>query len=267
MAAPKAKPAAKGTGVAVQRAKINLPVDVEAQRAAEIAAFAKRLQAPTGNNIKTDEKIFTLPNGDTHEELSVVIVDFVSCNDYYSGPWNPNQVVPPECFARGLEPTGLVPSENSPELQAESCAACWANQWKSSATGNGKACSNTVRLAVMAPDEDETAPLLTLKVTATALKSFNAYVSTLARAGVVPRDVVTTITFDPNLKYSSLRFSNPVGASEDQRAVAYSRREEAMQSLMREPDVTPPAEAPAPVSKKPVSKVVAKPAPRPRKAT
>ena len=243
MATP-AKPK-RGTAVAVPKAKINLPVDVAAQMAAEIEAFKGRIAAPTGSRIGTDEKLFTLPNGDTSDTLSVIIVDFVSYNAYYDKPWNPNQIVPPNCFSIGLEPAGMVPSENSPEMQAESCAACWANQWKSSATGNGKACSNTKLLAVIAPDDPE-APLMLLKVTATALKSFDAYVTGVARSFQrPPRGVITEITFDPNQKYSSLRFGNPVACTPEQLALAYSRKDDAMERLMVEPDVSAFEAAPA----------------------
>lgn len=256
MATP-AKPK-RGTAVAVPKAKMQLPVDIAAQMAAEIEAFKGRIAAPTGNRIGTDEKLFTLPNGDTSDTLSVIIVDFVSYNAYYDKPWNPNQIVPPNCFSLGLEPAGMVPSENSPEPQAESCAACWANQWKSSATGAGKACSNTKLLAIIAPDDPE-APIMLLKVTATALKSFDAYVTSVARSFQrPPYGVITEITFDPNLKYSSLRFGNPVACTPDQMALAWSRKEDAMARLMVEPDVSAfVAAAPKAAARKPATRKAA----------
>lgn len=244
MAAPKKS----GTAIAVPKAKINLPANIAADMEAEIAQFKNRIAAPTGNRIGTDEKIFTMPNGDTHDTLSVIVVDFVSYNAYYDKPWNPNAIVPPNCFSLGLEPAGMVPSENSPEPQAESCAACWANQWKSSATGGGKACNNTKLLAVIEPDGDVDSPIMLLKVTATALKNFDAYVTGVARAFQrPPRGVVTEITFDQNLKYSSLRFGNPIACTPEQMALAYARREDAMARLMVEPDVS--AFVAAPVAK------------------
>lgn len=247
----------RGTQVAVPKAKINLPANLAADMANEIEQFKNRIAAPTGNRIGTDEKIFTLPNGDTGETLNVIIVDFVAYNAYYDKPWNPNQIVPPNCFSLGLEPAGMVPSENSPEMQAESCAACWANQWKSSPTGAGKACSNTRLLAVIEPDGDAETPIMLLKVTATALKNFDAYVTGVARAFQrPPRGVVTEISFDPNLKYSSLRFGNPQACSPDQLALAYARREDAMARLMVEPDVS------AFVAAAPAAKGRAKAAPR-----
>lgn len=244
MAAP------KKTAVAVPKAKLNLPANLEADMANEITQFKGRIASPSGNRIKADEKIFTLPNGDTSDTLSVIIVDFVSYNAYYDAPWNPNAIVPPNCFALGLEPANMVPSDNSPEKQAESCASCWANQWDSSSAGKGKACNNTKLLAVVAPDADADTPLLLLKVTATALKNFDAYVTSVVRTMQrPPRGVITQITFDPNLKYSSLRFSDPQPCTPEQMALAYSRRDEAMEVLMKEPDVSGFAAATKPKTK------------------
>jgi len=235
MAAPKAKPASTAVG----KAKVtNLPVDLKAQREAEVAAMKARLAVPSGNQIKAKKGVFIMPDGGTAEEIDVIIVDFISRNEYYENGYDETNLVPPNCFAIGLEPTGLCPSENSPDCQGESCVTCWAGQWKSARTGNGKACNNNRWLAVRAADSEPDAPLMKVKVTATALKSFDGYVASLARAGVVPRDVITHVTLDPNLEYASLRFSDPVPCTDAQMAISYARRGDAMELLMVEPDVS-----------------------------
>ena len=236
--------AAKKTAVAT--AKSNLPANLQADLAAEMESFKTRLAAPTGDQIKVDDKVFKLPNGDTCDTLSVIIVDFVAYNKYYEGAYNPNNIVPPNCFSIGLEPASMVPSANSPDKQADACGSCWANQFKSSSNGNGKACQNRIRLAVMAPDDDGSGPLMLLEVSSTALKSFNSYVASVARTFQrPPRGVITEISCDPNLKYDSLRFSNPQPCTPELFALAHSRKQEAQERLMVEPDVSTQAEAPA----------------------
>lgn len=236
MAAP--KKAAKSTAV-VAKAKVQLPANLKQDMQDELEQFKTRLAAPTGNRIGTEEKIFTLPNGDTSDMLRVIIVDFVAYNAYYDKPYNSNQIVPPNCFALGLEPASMVPSDNSPEPQSGSCAACWANQFKSSPNGAGKACQNTRLLALIEPEGDIDSPIMILKVSPTALKNFDAYVAGVARSFQrPPRGVITEITFDANLKYPSLRFGNPEACTPEQMALAYARREAAMERLMVEPDVS-----------------------------
>jgi hypothetical protein len=237
-----AKPKSK---TAVATAKTNLPANLQQEMAAELASFQKRLAAPSGDKIKCGKRGFALPNGDTAETLSVIIVDFVSVNKYYENGYDENNIVPPNCIAIGLEPSGLIPSDNSPDKQNDACASCWANQWKSAQKGNGKACSNRKLLAVMSPDDDGTGPLMIVDVSSTGLKSFDSYVSSVARTFQrPPRGVITEITYDPNLDYVSLRFGNPQPCTPEQFALAYSRKEEAMTRLLTEPDLTQ-AEAPA----------------------
>ena len=223
----------------VAKTKSNLPANINAEMAAEVADFQSRIQTHGGDKIKTDEKLFTLPDGSSAEELSVIIVDFVSTNAYYDKPWNPNTPVPPNCFAISPDAIGMEPSGNSPDKQCDTCTACWANQWNSSTTGAGKACKNERLLALMAPDGDADSPLMVINVTPTALKSFDNYVASVARSFQrPPRGVITTITFDPHVKYSSLRFGNPIACDQDQLARAWARKEEAMTRLLREPDVS-----------------------------
>lgn len=222
----------------VAKAKNTLPVDFNAQMAAEVEAFKNKVQTHGGDKIKADEKVFTLPNGDSAEELSVIIVDFVSVNSYYDRPWSKGMVNPPACYAISSDAIGLIPSDSSPDKQCESCTACWANQWKSSATGDGKACKNERLMALMAPD-DADSPLMVLNVTPTALKNFDSYVASVARSFQrPPRGVITTITFDPNVKHTSLRFSDPAPCTQEQLAAAWARKDEAMARLMQEPDVS-----------------------------
>lgn len=235
----KAAPAASKS-TAVAKAKSNLPANLNAAYAAEMAALQKRLQAPTGDRIAaTQSKTFKLPNGTEVEELEVIVVDFVAANFYYSEGFDRNNIVPPECFAIGLEPAGLVPSDNSPDKQCDSCSACWANAYKSARTGNGKACGNTRMLAVLTPDADVDSPLYTLKVSATAIASFDGHVNKVARAlGKPIRAAVTRVYFSEAHEYATMRFDTIEACTPDQEALAFSRLEEAQTRLMTEPDVS-----------------------------
>lgn len=223
---------------AVAKPKTNLPVDISAQFATEIAEYAKRIQAPSGDRIAvTQRKTFKLPNGDEVEELEAVIVDFVAANYYYVGAYDPSNITPPECFAIGLEPSGLTPSANSPDKQCNACAGCWANQFKSA--GKGKACQNTRLLALITPDADAESPIYTLKVSPTALKSFDAHVSQVMRSFQAPiRAVRTRISFSQDSDFATLRFAVIGPADKELLMVAQSRLAEARERLQTEPDVS-----------------------------
>ena len=72
---------AKATAVRV--VKSNLPANLEAEMAAEAAEMKKRINAPSGDKIKTKGKIFTMPDGSQGEELDCIIVEFVTAHKYY----------------------------------------------------------------------------------------------------------------------------------------------------------------------------------------
>lgn len=208
------------------------------QMAAEAAALAQRVQAPSGNKIDTKEKKFTLPNGTAGESIQVVIVDFINRNLFFNTAWRPNEISPPVCFALHRELKHMEPSENSPEVQAESCVECPMNQFGSD--GGGKACKNSVRLAVLPVGSDNPEDLMLLDVSPTALKHFSAHVNTMmdpeTRAKLMPVQVITEVTFDETTTYSSLRFKslgpNPMAEAQ------YALREQATALIEVEPDIS-----------------------------
>lgn len=227
------------TSVAVKKTTAGAIVSIKEQMAKDLAALEGKTAPPTGVAIRvTQDKMFVLPNGTkTAGPLKLVIVDFNSKNNYYPVAFDPKNITPPACFAIGDSPTTLVPSDNSPEKQAEACTGCPMNQFESAAVGKGKACGNHRILAVLPPDADADTPLWTLSVSSTALKGFDGYVAGIARQfQVPPYGVVTEVGFNPTQTYASLVFSDP--EPNENLEIAYSRREEARKLLMVEPDVS-----------------------------
>lgn len=226
------------TATAVAKAKINLPVDVNAAMQQEVADIQKRISAPSGDRIMvTQGKTFKLPSGEELDELEAIVVDFAAANFYYTEAFDRNNITPPVCFSLGLEPAGLEPSANSPDKQCDACAGCWANQFGSA--GKGKACQNTRMLALLTPDADAESPLYILKVSPTAIKSFDAHVSKVASSFQMPvRAVVTKLSFSPDSDFPTLRFSVLRPAEKDLVMLAQGRLEEARKRLLTEPDVS-----------------------------
>jgi hypothetical protein len=177
------------------------------------------------------------------ETLEVVIIDFVSSNLFYDGPFDRDNPQPPACFAIGAEPSLLVPSANSPNKQADTCSSCPNNQFGSAPTGKGKACKNTRLLALMPAaaleNPKEEAPIWILSVPPTSLKAYDSYVHTLAaKHRTVPIGVITEITLDPANTFASPRFSVVRPLQPNELAAFMPRREEANQRLTAEPDTS-----------------------------
>lgn len=237
MATKKATPAKTSTDVAVR--KTTSIANIKDALRAQAEANAARIEPGSGKSIRIgQDKSFTLPDGTkTREALQLVVVDFVSRNEYYESAFSKDSVVPPNCFAISPDPKTLVPSDNAPDKQNDSCRGCPMNEFGSAPTGSGKACKNTRMLAVLPPDADSDTELWTLKVSPTGIKGFDGFVASVNRAFQLPPiGVVVTVGFSDGVDYPSLTFDDP--QPNDNVAIHYGRQEEARELLMREPDVS-----------------------------
>lgn len=236
-------------------------VSVKEMMAAQLAKLADKTAPATGNQIRvTQDKQFALPDGTkTRDPIELVILDFTCRNEWYLGEFDKEAIQPPACFAIGDTVRNLVPSNNSPQKQADFCKECPHDQWGSDRKGGrGKDCRNTRLLAVMPPEVQADTPIWTVKLSATAIKAFDAYVNSVkSMFGVPPIGVVSTMSFDDGVDYASVRFSEP--KVNDNVGAHGARLTEAQTMLAQEPDVSnfsdeaPKKPAAKPVSRRPVA--------------
>lgn len=232
--ATKPKPS---TAVAAKAASSANIVSIQEALKAQVALMAGRVAPPTGSLIRlTQDKQFSLPDGTkTPGPLQLVVVEFTNKNVFYETAFDQKNPTPPACFALGTDLKAMVPSKNSPVVQAADCTSCPMNAWGSK--GDGKACSNTKLLAVLPPDADADTPMWLLSVSPTAGKGFDKFVGDAARIFQMPPvGVVVTVGFNTAVTYASLTFSdaqpNPnVGTH-------FARQGEAKDMLAAEPDVS-----------------------------
>jgi len=216
----------------------SLPADVREQMAASVAADLARLGSTGGKDAIriTQDKKFQFPDDTTSDgPLDLIIVDFVYRNEYYPGAYNRKEVVAPTCFAVNDTQTLLAPSPNSPKPQHDKCNGCQWDKYGSSPQGDGKACKNTVYMAVLQPDATEESTMFVVKTSPTGIRYINNHVAKIGRTVNLPVwAVLTKMYFDPNVSYPSLRFDmigpNPI-LEETQK-----RRDEARHRLLLEPD-------------------------------
>lgn len=230
-------------GQVVPRAQVQLPANIRAQLAAEVADIQKRIGVPAGNRIKvTQKKTFRLPTGEESAgPFQAVILDFVSANYFYPGVYDPEDITPPDCFAIGTEVATMAPHADVPadKKQAETCAVCPNNQFGSALRGKGKACSNCYVLALLPANATEDSPIMTLRVSPTGLRAFDTYVGSIQRSfGTPPVGVITSIGFDPVPDFPSVRFGDPKPISDELLSLALARRDEARRIIATPPDTT-----------------------------
>lgn len=118
----------------------------------------------------------------------------------------------PDCYSSD----GIEPAADAQNKQAKKCATCPHNQWGSriseKGATKGKACSDTVRMAVAAAGQLND-PML-LRVPPASIKALGEYGQSLAKRGVGYNMVVTKVSFDIQAESPKLTFK-PVGLLDD----------------------------------------------------
>ena len=136
-------------------------------------------------------------------EAVIVAVNPNKSKVFYDSGYEEGSNAKPTCYSND----GLAPAADAESAQAKKCVTCPHNQWGSRITdngGKGKACADSMRLAIAAPSQLND-PML-LRVPAASLKVLGQYGAQLAKRGVEPQHVVTKIGFDYNVAHPALTF-------------------------------------------------------------
>jgi hypothetical protein len=185
----------------------------------------------------------------------------------------------PDCYSSD----GIEPAADAQNKQAKKCATCAHNQWGSriseKGASKGKACSDTVRMAVAPAGQINDAMLL--RVPPASIKALGEYGQMLAKRGVGYNMVVTKVGFDlqaesPKLTFSAIGLLDDEGFAEVQEIAASDVVSNILgaspMAIEAVPEVEPEAEKPVPAAAAPVkaeekpvvkSKAAAKPKPAP----
>ncbi len=210
----------------------------------EAANLKNQLGQSSSNKISVDPKgEFILPDGaNLGSEIQVVVVDFVTKHSFYSSPYTPQSITPPDCYAIGKDIGTLAPEADSPSVQHGDCATCPLNAFGSAANKKAKACKNERLLVVLfvdpeAPDAHNApdAPLYALSVSPSNLTSFDGAAKLVMRQlNGPPVKAIFTVTAENVGTYAKVTFRDPVPNPDY--AAHYARRAECQDMLFRKPD-------------------------------
>lgn len=189
-----------------------------------------------------------------NNELSVIVLDYISENAYYPGKFDPNNTAPPICWAIYTTPDEMEPHEDAVAPQAATCKECPHYKWGSDPQGGrGKACKQGVRLVVIpatvtSAEEVLAAEVKTASVPVTSIKNFSSYISTLDTLynGAVCFEGICNIKVQPDIKTQFQVTFTPKGVITDgEMLMALSRKSESVQDILKFAYPKPEEEAPA----------------------
>lgn len=260
MATAKKTASPKGAGKALAPAKSKASstdlATIDAELSNEVLDLKNQIGQASGNKIKLEASgDYVLPSGENlGNEIQIVVVDFVSKNQWYPGAYNPNAIVPPDCYAIGKTISNMQPEGDSPNPQGGNdgdCATCPLNQFGSGSSGQSKACKNSRLAVVLVIDPEDPAasaapdaPLYTIEFSPTSIKAFDGMVSMVARAlNGPPIKAMVTLSARNAGTYALQTFTDP--EPNTFLAEHFARRPETVDMLYRKPDFNRQPAAPA----------------------
>jgi hypothetical protein len=197
MTKPATKPPVEEVGKAV--------VSVQERIAQRLADVNKSTPTAGTKRISVKGSKFKLPNGTKSDgPLNCIIVDYTNNNAWYESDYEEGTVTPPDCFAVGKIISDMAPHASVEKPVSKTCADCPKNEFGS--RGRGKACDNSVLIALLPEGFDDEAEVLTLKVAPKGLKDWGQYVRTLQAQAIDPIQVVTSISFVEGVSFPQLKF-------------------------------------------------------------
>lgn len=217
---------------------------IDKELSSEVANIKNMIGQSSGNRLTLEATgDFVLPDGmNLGNEIQVIVVDFVSRNNFYSVPYNRENPTPPDCYAIGRVIADMAPENDSPSPQHDNCRTCPLNQFGSGNNGKSKACQNRRLLAVLVVDPENPeahnapdAPIYTLDLSPSNIKSFDGAVAHVARslAGPPIKAILTVVGKNVGT-YATATFTDPMPNPDYAQHVV--RRGEVQDMLTRKPD-------------------------------
>lgn len=178
----------------------------DAELAKYAAAASDKEQMPAGQFVGTRAGVLAVGGSPMKDNrMEVVILDFCLENALYEGKFDPDNPVPPVCFALNRDEDSMEPHDESADKQHENCAGCPQNEF-GSGEGKGKACKNQRRLALISADNlsaesVEDGDIVFMKVPPTSLKGWAYFVKALnSNYQRPPFGMITEISLVPDSK-------------------------------------------------------------------
>ena len=175
----------------------NLPVNPTELLKKQLAEANTRVGQSDAKRIAITIAGFQDPNGIIGPELEIIVVDYTLVHSYFDQEYDADNIVPPVCYANNRIFQELSPIKESPDPQADNCAICPMNQFKSAPNKRAKACRNSRLLAVLPPGDISTAPMWTFSVSPTSTSRWDGHVKELMQHNLTPMFAVVKMTFEP----------------------------------------------------------------------
>lgn len=188
-------------------------------------------------------------------KAQIVVIGYSFENTLYKGKYDPKNPTSPACFAMELaeneeSEARLAPHDSVEAPEHESCKDCPMNQFGSAEVGDGKACKNTRKLAVIMPTAFDSADAMlssevaVLVVPPTSLKNWKTYVRALGQQGLVTEVMTTEVEYsDKKLFFYPVEGGELVDKITEEVWEAFLKKQEEAKEILLKPYEKPNPDA------------------------
>lgn len=177
-------------------------------------------------------------------KLNCIIISSAHERVYYSGAYDPDNQVSPDCFALSLTGEDMAPHEAAQDKQNHDCATCPKNKWGSAMRNGrpskGKACGEKRRLLIMPIPEDaeaaKKAEVALVRIPVTSVNNWRNYANTVATLyEMPPMGVITELSTKPDVKTQFQVLFDAKGLLADEIAAVIFEREPKLEDILMQP--------------------------------
>lgn len=186
----------KSTAVVDREEELKRQIEAQQRMLGKIATAAKFISFK-GGNIIIDGK--AIPGSKTE----VIPLAFMGERAYFPGEFDPDQRQSPLCYAysTGAEDEVMAPHKSAKEPQAKTCEDCDFNKWGSASKGKGKACRESVRVAVLPVGKDlSKQSTWHCRIPITSVPDFKTYAGEILGMGKALHEAVAELSVTPDAK-------------------------------------------------------------------
>lgn len=168
-----------------------------------------------------------------------VVVLGIFENQYFPDKYDPDRIVPPECFAFSETGEDMVPHEAARTKVATDCESCPNSKWGSAEQGRGKACKEKRKLALLPAIEvtegrGKSCEMAILTLPVTSVKHWSNFVNHIAAEYQRPPwGVICEISAVPDPKSQfQVKFTTKGLVHDERLGEVYSRIPQAKELMM-----------------------------------
>jgi len=181
-------------GALISNADLQKQIEQQQKMLAKISTASKFISFK-GGQIIIDGK--PVPGAKTE----VIVLAFMAERSYFPSDFDPDARQSPLCYAYSDGDEEFAPHPEVNEKQCDTCQDCEFNKWGSASKGKGKACRESVRVALLPAQSDlAKAQVWHARIPITSVSAFKGFVSDILGYGKPIYSVVAKLSVIPDAK-------------------------------------------------------------------